>query len=124
MRTILVLSLHCSKWGAERSMCSALYGLKQRGFRIIVIISQQGGIEELLQEYGLEYYISELDSATIGYTPSFRNRVRWLLHDTFSVWKNNRKIIKLLDSKKIHPDIIYTNTILPINGIITIEVII
>ena len=59
MKIILFLSLHVGKWGAERSMCSLCASLKNK-YRVVVIITSHGSIEELLKSYNIEYYIIPL----------------------------------------------------------------
>ena len=116
-KTILALSLHINKWGAERSMCEALSYLKNKGFRVVVIITSHGDIEELLNQFDIEYYISPLDSLVIQYRPNLLHRVKHVYLKTKRCLQNNKCIYNILNSNNISPDIVYTNTLIPFNGL-------
>lgn len=116
-KTILALSLHVNKWGAERSMCEALSRLMDEGFRVVVIITSHGDIEELLNRFNIEYYISPLDSLVIQYRPTVLHRVKQVFLKTKRCLKNNKRIYNILNSRNILPNIVYTNTLIPLNGL-------
>lgn len=116
-KTILALSLHVGKWGAERSMCAALSALKEQGYRIVLLITSHGEIESLFKEYKFEYYIYPMDTLVIGNSPTWYHRIKRFYDVVHSSIQHNRGIINLLSEKQIHPNFIYTNTILPFNGI-------
>lgn len=118
-KTIIVLSTHVQLWGAEKSMCSVLTYFQQRGFRVVLIISQHGEIESLLRSEGIEYYISRLTtSCDMSYT-RYSLSTKILLYLRF--WKgfivDSSRIQRLLKKNDIKPDIIYSNTIIPSNGV-------
>lgn len=116
-KTILALSLHVGKWGAERSMCTALSALRKQGYRVVLLITSHGEIESLLKEYEIEYYVSPMDTLVIGYSTAWFRRIKRFCDIMHRCMQHNRGIISLLSEKQIHPDFIYTNTILPLNGV-------
>lgn len=117
MKIVLALSLHVSKWGAERSMCAAMDALNHNGFHVVMIIDSHGDIEELLHKYNIDFFISPMDTFAIGYHPTFMNRFKRILLIIQHCLRDNSRIIKILSDRKIKPDYIYTNTLLPLNGI-------
>lgn len=115
MKTILILSLHVSKWGAERSMCSLAAYLKKK-YRVVFFITSHGSIEELLKQYELEYYVVPLVSS------SYIGNIKWwkfiiLKAQYYAHLIRGQYIIEReLKKKRISPSLLYTNTIIPING--------
>lgn len=116
-KTILALSLHINKWGAERSMCEAMASLQEHGFRVVMIITSSGPIEDLLKYYNIQYFISPMDSLAIQYHPKFCNRIKRTLVKIGQTLRHNNSIYRTLKENGIHPDYVYTNTLLPLNGI-------
>lgn len=116
-KVILALSLHVGKWGAERSMCEAMDYLNNNGYHVIMIITKRGSIEELLNNYGIRYYVSPLDTFMIGYHPNFFKRLKCICEILYSCFNHNSKIYNLLKSLRVRPDFVYTNTLLPLNGV-------
>lgn len=116
-KTILALSLHVNKWGAERSMCEAMSYLQANGFRVIMLITSHGQIEELLKKYNIEYYITPLNSLVLSCHLSFLRRIKSVMYQLFLCAKNDKKIYRLLKDKSIVPDFVYTNTLIPLNGL-------
>lgn len=115
MKTLLFLSVHVNKWGAERSMCSLIAAIQKR-FRIVVLIKQHGPIEELLQKAQVEYYIAPLLTSSItGRFNTPKMIIKRMLYP-IQLIVNQRKIERILLENKIEPDLIYTNTLIPISG--------
>lgn len=115
MKIILFLSLHVGKWGAERSMCSLCASLKNK-YRVVVIITSHGSIEELLKSYNIEYYIIPL---IMG---SYMGDFKWIktvllkIRYPFLLYSKQSIFERTLKQKEITPSLIYTNTLIPING--------
>ena len=82
--TIIALSCHTGKWGAERSMCAVLKKLKDLGFNVVLIINNNGPIEELLVEYKIEYFVHPLVDACTMYADKY---TRNSIPQDESMWK-------------------------------------
>lgn len=117
-KTIVAVTCHVNKWGAERSLCAALAELKRRGFRVVLIIHKHGAIEDLLRENSIEYYVSHINHAC--YLENGDTGLYWRLRYfvRYYVLKHRYKnaIQNLLREKGISPDIVYSNTIVPETG--------
>lgn len=116
--TILALSAHVNKWGAERSMCAAMDALNKQGYHVVMIITSHGDIEELLKEYKIDYFVFPLNSLIVNFQVCFIQRFKRSL---FALWKclrNTQHMIKELSRRGIRPNYIYSNTIIPFNGIL------
>ena len=115
MKTLLFLSVHVNKWGAERSMCSLIAAISNK-YRVIVLIGKHGPIEELLQKLQVEYYIVPLlASSTTSRFNTLKMLIRRMLYP-IKLIIYQRKIERILLENKIEPDLIYTNTLIPISG--------
>lgn len=115
MKTLLFLSVHVNKWGAERSMCSLIAAISNK-YRVIVLISKHGPIEDLLQKLQVEYYIVPLLASSItGRFNTLKMIIKRILYP-IQLIINQKKIEKTLIEKRIEPDIVYTNTLIPISG--------
>lgn len=111
MKTILFLSVHTNLWGAERSLCSVAASLKDK-YRVVILIRKHGDIETLLNQFALEYYVVPLVSAATMHRINLWRRFKHPFSLVYRQWGLER----FLKCKHISPDLIYTNTLLPING--------
>ncbi len=112
-KTIIVVSAHTGKWGAERSTCSLSAYLQSKGYNVLVIIPEDGEIVGLLKDYNLQYHVCFFRLRTyIGN----KNPLRWL---KISI-TNFLQLINLVlyfKRKNIRPDIVYSNTLVHSFGI-------
>lgn len=115
MKIILFLSLHVGKWGAERSMCSLCASLKNK-YRVVVIITSHGSIEELLKSYNIEYYIIPLIMGSYMGDFKWIKKVLLKIRYPFLLYSKQSIFERTLKQKEITPSLIYTNTLIPING--------
>ena len=51
MKTILTICCHVDLCGADLSMLTALKGLKNKGYKIVVLLTRHGRIEERLKKW-------------------------------------------------------------------------
>jgi len=114
MKTILVVSLHNSNWGAERSTCSIAAYLKSLGYRVIVIFPKEGKISDIINEYKLEYKIHYFRSWINGKGTNYPRAIASTLINIFQLFTLGLKLRK----DNIKPDLIYSNTLVHEFGIL------
>lgn len=57
MKLIMTVCCHVDLCGTDLSMLTALKGLKEHGYQIVVLLTRHGRIEENLRNLKIEYYI-------------------------------------------------------------------
>jgi glycosyltransferase involved in cell wall biosynthesis len=107
MKTILIVSLHNSNWGAERSTCSVAKYLQSIGYKVIIIIPKEGEIIDLLKNDNLEYQIHYFRGWTNRYGTKY---FRAALSTAINTVQALSLYVKLKVQRK-EPDIIYSNTL-------------
>jgi len=114
MKTILIVSHHTGNWGAERSTCSLSAYLKSLGYRVVLLIPREGKIMELIKQYDLEYEICYFRN-WINYKGT--NYFRAIASSAINLFQLFRMQMKL-KTKKIQPDVVYSNTLIHGFGIV------
>lgn len=121
MKLIMTVCCHVDLCGADLSMLTALKGLKEHGYHIVVLLTRHGRIEENLRNLKIEYYIIPqngcITNRTINQTYFLPRKIyNWLFFLKHEILCDI-KLYRFIKSFPHKPDVIYTNTILPTTGI-------
>jgi len=106
-KTVVIVSEHYGKWGAERSTCSLASYLRALGNRVIVIIPHPGEIIDMLEHGRVEYRV-HFFKGWVYYGK--KNYLKWFVI-RFTNWFQLHRLESIFISEDIHPDIIYSNTL-------------
>lgn len=121
MKTILTICCHVDLCGADLSMLTALKGLKNKGYKIVVLLTRNGRIEEQLKKMDIEYYIVPQNGCATNTPPKINmfllRQLYYLLFFIKHEFICDIKLLKFIRNFNQKPDIIYTNTVLPTTGI-------
>ncbi len=119
---ILAICCHVDLWGADLSFLTALKGLKNNGYRVVVLITRKGRIEEELKVLQIEYYVVPQNNSATNWPPKYKffllKQLYYILFFIKHEFICDIKLFKFLRTFKQKPDIIYTNTILPTTGVV------
>jgi glycosyltransferase involved in cell wall biosynthesis len=114
MKTILIVSLHNTNWGAERSTCSIAAYLKSLGYRVIIIFPKEGKILDIINEFELEYKIHYFRGWINSKATNYPRAIVSTLINLFQGFSLDLKLKK----NNIKPDLIYSNTLVHGFGIL------
>ena len=102
---LLVVSHSCELYGAERSLFTALQGLKETGrYEILVLVPGEGTLTERLRSAGMDYRIASVP--------------RWIGKRYHFITRYYRRVLAGLQMPALvrialqwRPDLVYTNTL-------------
>lgn len=113
MKTVIIVSLHNSNWGAERSTCSIADYLKSLGYQVILIIPSKGKIIDIINQYGLDYQVHYFRSWVNSKGTNYFRAIVSSIIDSFQLLS----IFVKLKRANIKPDLVYSNTLVHCFGI-------
>lgn len=106
---IIVFSRHVDNWGAERSTCSLCKGLKDKGYNVLVVIPRVGGIIDLLEKDGIEYFVYDFPGWLYEgkYHQSFKHICKSRFIEKYRIFS----LKHLFHKSCIKPILVYSNTL-------------
>ena len=108
---IAFIAHDCSLFGAQKSLLSLLLNLDREKFEPIVIIPYEGPFADMIRQAGIQCYIAKMSHwVPLATKKNAAYTIRFILSTPCRVYS----LLKLLTSLKI--DIVYTNTIVNIDG--------
>ena len=117
MKNVLFIS-HTSFWGgAENSLYTLIEGLDKREFQVFVVLPNDGELNRRLQSLGIRTLICPIKRWVAFYNEyNFKYRVKFFA-------KLIKRIIMISEViKREQIDVVYTNTITPIEGAIAAKI--
>lgn len=119
-KIIFAICCHVDLCGAALSMLTALKGLQEHKYKVIIFIPQHGRIEEKIRCIGIEYHIIPMNLIATMNKPKFKIRLLQRLYDILFYMKHEiisiACLMKFVKKYPFRPSIVYTNTILPTAG--------
>lgn len=107
-KTILFISPHIGRFGAEKSLVTLLEKLKASGENVKLIIPQRGYICELLDDIGVDYVILKFYCWTnIGQGRRLNFGIGKFIYNLFQSFR----LVNLLKKQNFFPDIVHSNVI-------------
>ena len=115
MKTIVYISPHVDRYGAERSMIANIRNIMKHGVNVLLIIPTHGCIEELLEKYSINYVIEKFYDVI---NHEDRVRIHYGIGKAIVNTYKAFKIRKYITKNKLNPVVVHSNSITSDFGVI------